>query len=35
MNLWRTEANRRWQLIYNLIIIVYSNSLPKKIQLTF
>ena len=35
MNLWRTEANRSWQLIYNLIIYVYSFLLPLKSKLTF
>jgi IS5 family transposase len=35
MNLWRTEANRSWQLIYNLIIYAYSFVLPSKFKLTF
>jgi IS5 family transposase len=35
MNLWRTEANRSWQLIYNLIIIVYGTFLPRKLKVTF
>ena len=36
MNLWRTEANRSWQLIYNLVIYVLEILLPRKLQkLTF
>jgi len=35
MNLWRTEANRSWQLIYNVIIYVYSFVLPIQSKLTF
>ena len=29
INLWRTEANRSWQLIYILLISVYGFLLPK------
>jgi len=29
MNLWRTEANHCWQLIYNMLIFVFSIVLPK------
>lgn len=32
MNLWRTEANPSWQLIYNILIYVYSILLSPKIQ---
>lgn len=35
MNLWRTEANRSWKLIHNLIIYVYSFLLPFKSKPTF
>ena len=35
INLWRTEANRRWQLIYTTLILVYSYLLPKKLKPTF
>jgi IS5 family transposase len=35
MRLWRTEAHRSWQLIYNLIIIVYRNLLSEKLKTTF
>jgi IS5 family transposase len=35
MNLWRTEANRRWQLIYTLCMFVFDNLLPKKSKPTF
>lgn len=35
MNLWRTEAKRSWQLIYNVIIYVYSFVLPIRSKLTF
>ena len=30
INLWRTEANRSWQLICNLIMAVYGNLLFQK-----
>ncbi len=35
MNLWRTEAHRSWQLIYNLFIAVYRILLLKKLKTTF
>jgi len=35
MNLWRTEASRRWKLIYTMIIFVYGMLLPKKLKMTF
>jgi len=36
MNLWRTEANRSWQLIYNLLIYVHRILLSRKLRkLTF
>ena len=35
MNLWRTEANRRWQLIYAFCIFVFRNALPKNLKPTF
>jgi IS5 family transposase len=35
MNLWRTEANRSWQLIYTLIIFVYSSLMSRKMKMTF
>lgn len=35
MNLWRTEAIRSWQLIYNFFITVYSILLPRKLKMTF
>jgi len=34
MNLWRTEANRSWQLIDNLLIYVYCTLLSLKIPKT-
>lgn len=35
MNLWRTEANCSWQLIYILLIYVYGSLLPPKSKVTF
>ena len=35
MNLWRTEANRSWQLIYTLLISVYRILLPQRLKMTF
>jgi IS5 family transposase len=35
MNLWRTEANRCWLLIYNMIIAAYSIFMPRNIKPTF
>lgn len=35
MNLWRTEANRSWQLIHNLFIYVYGFLLPEISKATF
>ena len=35
MNLWRTEANRRWRLIYIMYIFVFRNFLPKILKPTF
>ncbi len=35
MNLWRTGVHRRWQLIYTMIIFVYSSLLPRKLKSTF
>ncbi len=35
MNLWRTEANRRWSLIQNFLLFVYSFLLPDKLKTTF
>ena len=35
MNLWRTEANRRWRFIYILCIFVFGNALAEKSKPTF
>jgi IS5 family transposase len=35
MNLWRTEANRRWRLIYIMYIFVFRNFLPEILKPTF
>jgi len=35
MNLWRTEANRSWQLIYMIYIFVFSVPMPGKLKSTF
>jgi len=35
MNLWRTEAIRRWLLILNYILDAYWNSIPQNAKLTF
>lgn len=35
MNLWRTEENRSWKLIDNLITYVYTFLLPLKSKATF
>lgn len=35
MNLWRTEANRRWQLIYNCFVAVYNIFFVQKLKTTF
>lgn len=35
MNLWRTEATRRWVLIYNLFMDAYWNFIAKKAKMTF
>lgn len=35
MNLWRTEALRRWLLIFNYIIDAYWNFIAQKQKLTF
>lgn len=35
MNLWRTEANFRWQLICSLAMFVYRILLPGKLKMTF
>lgn len=35
INLWRTEAINRWQLIYNLFISAYWIFIAKKLKFTF
>lgn len=35
INLWRTEAMRRWLLIFNYIIDAYWNFIAKNVKLTF
>ena len=35
MNLWRTEANGRWQLIYNCFVAVYTLFFAQNLKLTF
>lgn len=35
MNLWTTEANKCWTLIYNFIINIYWNLYALKIKMTF
>lgn len=35
MNLWRTEAKRRWQLICMVYILVFGNFFAKKLKTTF
>lgn len=35
INLWRTEAMRRWLLIYKMIINAYWIFMPKKLKPTF
>ena len=35
MNLWRTEALRRWLLIFNYIMDAYWNFIAQKVKLTF
>jgi IS5 family transposase len=35
MNLWRTEAIRRWVLIYNFLIGIYWNFIPLNQKVTF
>lgn len=35
MNLWRTEANGRWQLICNCFVAVYTVLFAQKLKLTF
>jgi IS5 family transposase len=35
MNLWRTEAIRRWLLIYNFLVGIYWNFIPLNQKVTF
>lgn len=35
MNLWRTEANRRWQLCYIYLVAVYQTFFARKLKMTF
>jgi IS5 family transposase len=35
MNLWRTEALRRWLLIYNFFVGIYWNFIPLNQKVTF
>jgi IS5 family transposase len=35
MNLWRTEAIRRWLLIYKYLVVVYWNFFAQKLKSTF